>query len=195
MRIALNLSISAGPRERYALAWAAPVSLLAAAALVYILVTLVGGVRNYRHYHRALAELQDQERQLTFRETKARQELSRPQSREVVRQAQFINTLIDRRHFSLTALAMKVGKLLPTDVRLAGLSVAQQSEGPLVRFTVSGKGEEAVEDFLTNLEDSPEFRDVTVLNQGLEQPGNAAGTVNVTCSAYYVGEELGGKNK
>ncbi len=193
MRIALNLSISAGRRERYALAWAGPLSLLAVAALIYISIDLVGTVRDYRQYHRAATELQDQERQLSFREAKIRQELARPQSKELLRQAQFINTLIDRRHFSLTALAMKVGKLLPPDVRLVGLALSHQSEGPLVRFMVTGKGEEAVEDFLTNLEDSPEFRDVTVLNQGLEQPGNEAGTVTVTCSAYYVGEELGAK--
>ncbi len=195
MKIALNLSISAGLRERYGLAWSGPLSLLAMAALIYISADLVGTLRDYRQYHRAVAELQDQERQLSFREGKIHQELARPQSKELLRQAQFINALIDRRHFSLTALAMKVGKLLPPDVRLAGLALSHQPEGPLVRFMVSGKGEEAVEDFLTNLEDSPEFRDVTVLSQGLEQPGNEAGAVTVTCSAYYVGEELGAKSE
>src|SRR3974390_2817097 len=104
MNISVNLSISAGPRERYALAWALPVTLLAAAALVYIVFSLAGSLKDYRRYHRELSDLQDQERQLNVREVKIRQELTRPQSREVLRQAQFINTLIDRRHFSLTAL-------------------------------------------------------------------------------------------
>lgn len=195
MQVALNLSISTGPRERYAWAWAVPLSLSAAAALIYISMVLVGGLKNYRNYHRTLVGLQDQERQLNFREAKTRLELNRPQSKEVYRQAQFINTLIDRKHFSLTALAVRVGKLLPPQVRLTGLGVAQQPEGPLVRFTVSGNGEEAVEDFLGNLEDSPEFSDVSILNQALEQPGNPAGPVAVTCSAHYIGVEVGEKSK
>ena len=88
MQVALNLSISTGPRERYAWAWAVPLSLSAAAALIYISMVLVGGLKNYRNYHRTLVGLQDQERQLNFREAKTRLELNRPQSKEVYRQAQ-----------------------------------------------------------------------------------------------------------
>jgi hypothetical protein len=191
MKIALNLSVSASPRERYALAWAGPVALVALAGLVYLLSSGVSSYRDYRNFHRSLAELQELEGRLRYREAQLRQELNRPQSKEVYRQAQFINSLIDKKHFSLTDLAVKVSKFLPAQVRLMGLSLSHQPEGPLVRFTVAGNSQEAVEDFLGSLEDSPDFKDVAILNQGLEQPDNPAGTVNVTCSARYLGEGVG----
>jgi hypothetical protein len=64
-----------------------------------------------------------------------------------------------------------------------------------VRFVITGKSEEAIERFLSNLEDSPHFKDVAIINQGFEEAGAASELENIACSAHYLvgGSEAGGE--
>jgi len=187
MRVTLNLSIAPSPRERYALAWAVPAVLVASAVLLFFVFSAVRNVRTSRSVHRSQAELQTRERQLRDRETALRRNLDQPQFRHVFREAEFVNGLIEERQFSLTELTVKVAKLLPPSVRLTGLALSRESGESILRFAVTGRNEEAVESFLSNLEDSPDFGDVTIRNQGLEEEGAGKGQVTLTCTARYLG--------
>lgn len=187
MRITLNLSTAPSSRERYALAWALPVSLLGVAILVLLATSTLHGYREYRRVHRALLELQTAEARLRAREAALKQELERPQAQGVYRGVRFVNALIDQKRFSLAELTERVTKLLPPQVRLAGLALGEQGNEPVVRFTIVGNSEEAVEKFLTNLEDSSYFKNVAILNQGFEQEGSAGGGVTIACTAQYQG--------
>lgn len=187
MRISLNLSTSSGPRERYALAWAVPIALVALVCLLLLARSVLGNFSEYRRVHRDVVMLQEEEGRIRYRETTLRAELGRPQFSELFRATQFVNTLIDKKQFSLTELTAEVAELLPAQVRLAGFALAQPGSEPIVRFTVVGNNEEAVETFLSNLEDSPDFKDVAIVNEGFEEGSGAAGPVTIACTARYVG--------
>jgi hypothetical protein len=187
MKLALNLATAPSPHERYALAWAVPTAVVALAGLV--MLSLLAG-RNFREYRRVRQSVMEAERAeagLRSRELELRRELEQPQLRQVYRQVQFVNSLIDQKRFSVTELTGKVSKLLPGQVRLTGLALSRAQEDPVVRFTVAGNSEEAVELFLSNLEDSPDFAAVTIISQGFAQEGAGQGPVTIACAARYVG--------
>ena len=186
MRIALNLSITASPRERFALAWAIPATLVGLAGLLFVLNSTARVFRDYRTVHKSLAERLEQENRLRSREAALRKGLEQPQVREVLHQVQFVNTLIEKKQISLTELAAKVTELLPAQVRLTGLALVPQGDNLVVRFGVAGRDEEAVETFLSNLEDSPDFKDVAITSQGFVGEGGGSEGVTVACSARYL---------
>ncbi len=191
MKVILNLSTAPTPRERYALAWAVPVGLLGCAGLIFLCVSATRNIRDYREIHRDRLRLQNDEAALSQTENDLRKDLGQAPFRDIFRKTQFLNTLIGQKRFSLTELAVKVTKLLPADVRLTGLAFSQPGENSAVRIGVEGKSEEAVESFLTNLEDSPDFKDVAITNQGFEAGGSAGGLVIITCTALYLGGGTG----
>jgi Tfp pilus assembly protein PilN len=187
MKVALNLSMSERPRERFALAWALPAVLVGLGGLVCLSLSAVRMVREYQTAHNSFLKYQERENRLREREMALRRDLERPQFREVYREAQFVNKLIDeKKEISLTEMAAKVARLLPGEVRLTGLALAPQGGDLVVHFTITGRNEEAVETFLSSLEDSPDFKDVMIANRGFEQEGGQSAPVNIACTARYV---------
>lgn len=195
MNVAINLSSAVMPRERYALAWAAPTTLIAMAGLCYLSASVVKSLQAYATYHHELAEFQNRENRLREREAALRKNLEQPQFRKVLREAEFVNALIEKRQLSLTDLTEKAIKLLPGEARLTGLALSHPGEDYVVRFSVEGKSEEALENFLTHLEDSADFTEVMVTNQGSGAREAAGGGVVLTCTALYVGEAARGKTR
>jgi hypothetical protein len=187
MKITLNLATPPSPHERYGLAWAIPTVVVALVGMGLLAFFAQRNYRDYRTVHRSVLEMQQREAELRSRELSLRRELERPQFREVYRQAQFVNALIDQRRFSLTELTQKVSNLLPGEVRLTGLVLPQGGKEPVVRFAVVGNSEEAIEAFLSNLEDSSDFGDVAILDQGFAQESGTQGSVTVVCMARYLG--------
>jgi hypothetical protein len=192
MKITLNLSIAPSPRERYALAWAVPTSVLAVAGLVLLAVLAMRNFRQYRSARQARLDLQQIAATMQEHEAALKKNLERPQLREMYRQAQFVNVLINQKQSSLPELAAKVSNLLPAEARLDGLALAHAEEDPTVRLAVAGNSEEDIEKFLENLESSSDFTDVTVVSQGVAQEAEESGgrlPVTVVCTARYQGGE------
>ncbi len=190
MKVALNLSTSTHRRERYALAWAVPALLVGLAGLFLLIASTLRAAREYSDVHRSVAELEERLARMRGREVTLKRDLDQPQFRQIFREAQFVNQLIEKKQLTFTDLAARVTKLLPDHVRLTGLALGQQQDGSyLVRFTVTGQTEEAAENFLGNLEDSAEFKDITMPSQGFEPEGAGPGAVNITCTARYEPQE------
>jgi Tfp pilus assembly protein PilN len=187
MKITLNLATPPSPHERYGLAWAIPTVVVALVGMGLLAFFARRNYRDYRGVHRSVLEMQHREAELRSRELSLRRELEQPQFREVYRQAQFVNALIDQRRFSLAELTQKVSNLLPGEVRLTSLVLPQGGKEPVVRFALVGNSEEAIEAFLSNLEDASDFADVAVLNQGFAQESGTQGSVTVVCMARYLG--------
>jgi hypothetical protein len=187
MKITLNLATMPGARARYALAWTVPTIVIGVAALVLLSVAGARNFREYRAVRRSVAELQQVEAQVREQEMALRRDLERPQLRDMYRQTQFVNALIGRKQFSVSGLFEKVTPLLPAEVRLSGLTLTHAGKDLEVRFAVVGSSEEAVEKFLANLEDSRDFADVAILNQGFAQEGAEHEPVSISCSARYLG--------
>lgn len=185
MKIELNLALAESPREHYALWWAVPALVLGLAGLLYLGHSTTLDLRRYRDVHEELADYQEQEGRLRDREAALRKELEQPQNREVLREVQFVNGLIGRKKVSLTDLATRVSNLLPDDARLTGLALAPQADQLTVRFVITGKSVDAVESFISNLEDSSDFKDPVIANQGFEEEGGAGTPETITCSARY----------
>ncbi len=190
MKVTLNLAIPPSPRERYAFAWGIPAVFLALLVSAYLGLSTARSVRENREVQRERLKLQEREASLIKDEAEIRRDLDQPKSRKVLGTAQFFNALIDRKAFSLTEFAAKVTQLLPGSVRLTSLSLSQEGADRVARFVVAGSSEEAVENFLIHLEDSPDFKDVALLDQGVEQGSAAGEQVAITCTARYVRGEV-----
>jgi len=190
VRINLNLGKTENPFERYMFVWAVP-------ALVMVGLFLARGVyvagRDFlqvRRVEKSVLEYQGQISILRDRANRAQQMLVRPSTRELERKADFLNSLIDQKQVSLSEVTLKMSRLLPDEARLAGLSAVPTKTIPQVRVSVEGKTVEAVDTFLDNLEQSPDFSDIIVTGQAFEKPGPQGPLVALKCTAYYTGSRL-----
>ena len=189
MKVVLNLAIPPSARERYALYWAIPATLLGVTGLAFLLLFTVRSFREYRAVQKSVAEHQGRENTLRAQEMALRKQLEEPESRRLLDDVQFVNALIEKKRFSLTGLAADITDLIPDEVRLTGLALAPEGQELAVRFVITGKSEEAIERFLSDLEDSPHFKDVAIINQGFEQTGAASELENIACTAHYLAGE------
>lgn len=190
MRINLNLAVYQAAHERYALGWAVPVICGTLVAFLYLGGSALRTIRAYHQVDRSVADCQAQIRLLHDREQAAVRRLQQPQFQGVLREARYVNSLIDRRHLSLTELVAKLTGLLPADVRLATLSLSEGSDSPLVRMTIEGNHQEKVIAFVQKLEQSTDFSNPVISSEDPgEQGGGAApgGVARVICTATYSG--------
>ena len=185
----MNLAIPPRAGERYALYWAIPATLLGVTGLAFLLLFTVRSFREYRAVRKSVAELQGRENTLRAQETALRKQLEEPDSRRLVDDSQFVNALIEEKRITLTGLATDITDLIPDEVRLTGLALVPEGQELAVRFVITGKSEEAIELFLSNLEDSVHFKDVAIINQGFEQTGTASELENIACTAHYLAGE------
>jgi hypothetical protein len=191
MRINLNLAVHRAAHERYALGWALPVACGTLVALVYLGGAALRTIRAYNRVHRSVAECQAQISLQHDREKAVLRRLQQPQFQGVLREARYVNSLIDRRRqLSATELIAKLTQLLPADVRLATLSLSDGSHGAVVRMTIEGVRHEQVIAFVQSLEESPDFRDPAISSEDPGQQGGGAapgGLARVICTALYSG--------
>ncbi|HET7841359.1 MAG TPA: hypothetical protein VFM21_07130 [Terriglobia bacterium] len=186
MKVTLNLALLPSRRERYALSWAVPLALLSAVGLAVIIHRGVINVREYRVVQSDIVQARELNQRLSGQEKDLRRSVEQPEYQAISSQAQYLNSLIEDKKVSASDLVMRIGELMPDDVHLAAMSM-KQAKGSYVSFSVVGKNEEALEKFLTALEDSPDFQDLSVSSEGFQSQGEAAGSTSITCSARYVG--------
>jgi hypothetical protein len=192
MKTTLNLAFPSSARERYAIAWSVPLGVIGLIALVLLSLSALENYRSLRLTRTSLAAAQREEAQARAQEAALRQELERPQLREVYRYSRLINDVIGHREFSMLQLVTKVTQLLPEDVRLDGLELDLETKDRVVHLSVSAEKEESLEKFLVNLEDSPDFADVNVISHAVPDQKGEEGSdqATVACLVRYVG---GGK--
>jgi hypothetical protein len=186
VKIELNLVRPASRLERSASIWAPALIIASLALLVRILWSAWGGFVEFRNVHRSVltyrAEIADVQR----KEIHVSQVLHRTRTLTLYRQISFLNALIDRKQLSLSDLALRVIKLLPTQTRLESLALAETDQAPVVQFSVEGE-QDGVYAFLGNLEESPDFEAPGKVTEAIEQQGTNKGMVLLTCTARYVG--------
>jgi hypothetical protein len=187
VRINLNLGKTENPFEHYMAAWAAPALVIASLFLGRGFYIAGRDFLKVRRVEKSLLEYDGQISSLRDRANRAQQMLVKPSTRELQRKADFLNELISQRQVSLSEVTLKMSRLLPDEARLAGLSTVPTKTIPKVRVSVEGKTLEAVNTFLENLEQSPDFSDVIVTGQAFEKPGPQGTLVALKCTAFYSG--------
>jgi Tfp pilus assembly protein PilN len=189
MRVVLNLAIPPSAQERYALLWAVPATLLGVAGLTLVLMFSLRSYREYKVVKKSVDELQERDNVVRAQEMALRRQLDDPESRRVLDDVKFLNGLIEQKQVSLTGLAADITELIPDDVRLSVLDMAPDGQELALRFVITGKDAKAIERFLSNLEDSPHFKDVAIINEGFEEASTTSELENIACTAHYlVGE-------
>ena len=189
MKITLNLSPAASARDRYALGWAIPATMVGLAALFLLGRASFQEFRDYRGIRDQLAEVQKRNTELHNEEVTIRRKLEDPVYRDLLHRAKFVNTLIEERELSLTALSARLAGLLPEDAHLTGLALTspkKPGDEYAVRMGITARNEDAVETFINDLEDAPDFKDVSITNQGFQEQSSQPDQVNIVCTAYYL---------
>ncbi len=187
MKVSLNLARAQGFRRRHLLAWSVPTLCVAGLLMLRMIVGAESNWQEYRTVRAAADKEAGRQYDLLTREAALHRKLDEPDNRALLNEVRFINDLIDQRRLSFGELTDKVTALLPPQARLAGLSMPDASGDPLVHFAIEGASEEPVETFLTNLENSPDFKDLIITNQGFEEKESGGAPVSITCNARYVG--------
>jgi len=189
MKITLNLSLQASARDRYALAWTIPTTVAALAVLFLLGRASRQEYRDYRDIQIQVAEVQKRAEELRNQEAAARRKLEYPAYRETLRQAGFVNDLIAQRQLSMSDLSARLAGLLPPDAHLTGLQLSspkKPEDDYMVRMGITARGEDPVETFINDLEDSPDFKDVAIINQGFQEESSQGQMVNLICTARYL---------
>ena len=127
--------------------------------------------------------------ELRNQEAAIRKKLEDPAYRKLLLEAQFVNKLIDQRVLSLTELSARLAGLLPEDAHLTGLALTspkKPGEDYLLRLGITAKSEDAIDTFLNDLEDAPDFKDVSITNQGFQEEGSQAQQIILLCTARYL---------
>jgi len=187
MKVNLNLARAQGFRQRHLVAWSVPVLAIAVILMLRMIVGAEANLGEYRGVRASADKEAGRQMDLLTREAGLHRKLDEPDNRALLNEVHFINELIDERRLSFGELTDKVTALLPPQARLAGLSMPDATGDPLVHFAIEGSSEEPVETFLTNLENSPDFKDLIITNQGFEEKESGGAPVSITCSARYVG--------
>ncbi len=189
MKIALNLSPRSSARDRYALGWGIPATLLGVAALVILSRASLREYREYRTAQTQLTQIQGRVDDLARQEADMRRKLDEPAARDLRTRAKFLNELIAERRVSLAEVSSRLAGLLPSDARLSSLAFASP-KGPTgdygVRIGITAKGEEAIETYMNDLEDSPDFKDISIENQTIKEDPSQGSEINVVCNARYL---------
>ena len=189
MKITLNLSPAPSLRDRYALVWAIPATLVGLAVLVVLSRSSLREYREYQGNQEQIAKVQRRSEELSRRESDIRRKLEDPVYQKLLYRAHFVNKLIDERQLSLSDLSARLAGLLPEDAHLTGLALTppkKPGDDYAVRLGITAKGEDAVETFINDLEDSPDFKDVAIINQGFQEDTSQGQQVNLICTARYL---------
>lgn len=189
MKITLNLSPAESLRDRLALAWAIPAILLGIVALILLGRGSRREYRDYREVQSQLLKVQTRSTDLQNQEAVIRKKLEDPAYRQLLLQAKFVNKIIDDRKLSLTQLNSRVAGLLPEDAQLTGLTLMspkKTGDDYAVRLGIDARGEDAIETFINDLEDSVDFKDVSIVNQGFQEDTPQGEEISVICTARYL---------
>ena len=189
MKITLNLSPAPSARDRYALVWAIPATLIGLTALILLGRVTLREFRQYRTIEGQLADVQKRSAELQNQEASIRRKLDEPASNDLLHRAKFVNTLIDQKQLSLADVSARIAGLLPEDAHLMGLTLSgpkKVGDDYMLRMGITAKNEDAIETFINDLEDSPDFKDVSIINQGFQEESSQPEQVNIVCSARYL---------
>ena len=187
MKTTLNLALPSSARDRYALMVWLPVAAVGLVVLVFLGTSALSDFKSLQRARSSLETVRREDSHIRGQEAALRQDLARPQLREVYRYSRVINGAIGKREFSMLRLMQNLTQLLPDDTRLDGLEIDLENPDRVVRLAVSAESEESLEKFLVNLEDSPDFADVNVLSHGLPNTNQSGGDLaTVACQVRYV---------
>ncbi len=197
MKISLNLATNPSLRDRYALAVSAPTAAIALMVLIFLTHSVWV---NYKAYRAAQAQAADDAREqaaLQQKEADLRRYLGQPKYSGTFREVKFVNALIAQKKLSVPELFAKVADLLPVDVKLVRLLYAEGIDSAAVRMEVTGRSQEALDEFVNNLEKSPDFASPTVGAVGFDKQNSsgAAGGVTMSCQARYLGATPSGESE
>jgi hypothetical protein len=189
MKITLNLSPRSSARDRYALGWGIPATLVGVAALVILSRASLREYREYRAAETQISQIQGRVDDLARQEADMRRKLAEPASRDLRTRARFLNELIAKRQVSLAEVSSRLAGLLPADARLSTLTFVSPKDSTgdySVRIGITAKGEEAIETYMNDLEDSPDFKDISIENQTIKEDPSQGSQINVVCNARYL---------
>lgn len=191
MKITLNLANPPNLHERYGLKLAVPAFFGGVLLAGLLGPYLARDYREYAELRRDVRRLETRRAELAERTRDLQASLRQPRAQGTLREVEFVNALINRKRLSLSDLTMKLAALLPPEVRLSNLIMLRAGNDSDLRFQLSGKSEEALEAFMKNLHDSPDFADPTFTSEGSEQEGPGAGTITIVCQTHYIGLRAG----
>ena len=186
MKLNLNLATRRGARRQDSL----PIVFLGLAAgtvgLVLMLISLAFDFAELRKVSRAIEPLRAHYSDLTQEAQSLQDSFRQPESRAKVQRTRFANSLIEHKGFSVVKLITALEAVMPAQVPLSALSLDRLGPQASLRLTATARTEKDLTTFLSQLETSPDFREV-ILGSESSSPEAPTENLNLNLTFFYVG--------
>lgn len=161
--------------------------LLGTVALAFLLISLVRVNGKIDQIEGSLSQLRAEQADLDRKERNLEGRFEHPSSRITIEESKIINSLIQRKRFSVVELAETLEATLPQQVRLTSVSVRLDEAEPLVHVVALARRERDLLRFLTRLESSEYFRDVLPRTESSTSAETPNEYVSINLTVRYVG--------
>jgi type IV pilus assembly protein PilN len=108
-----------------------------------------------------------------------------PENEKLNERASYLNTLIDARSFNWTQMFMDLERILPGGVRIVSIEPKQNKGRIEVKLTVGANDDEAKVKFLRAIEESKQFKNITLEKDSLPDRANNSGQKLLQLTAEY----------
>jgi Tfp pilus assembly protein PilN len=187
-----RLNLATAPLENQRRFWTVALG-VGLPALVIFAVLAAATYRDWRSTRERRAEvarLESELRDFQRRRTDLEKYFAKPETRQVMERASFLNGLIEQRSFPWTKMFMDLEHELPEGVHVVSLSPRMQAGGVEVHMVVGAASDRGKLEFLRTLENSSEFTNLVVVSESRpSRQEDATDTVKVELVAQYAASE------
>lgn len=186
MKLNLNLATRRGARRQDSL----PTVFWGLAAgtfgLILMFVSLGIDFAKVRKVSRAIEPLRAKHSRLTQKAQALQNSFNQPESQAILQRTHFANALIEHKGFSVVNLITALEAVMPAQVRLSSLSLERLGPQASVRLTATARTEKDLTTFLSQMETSPNFREV-ILGSETSSPEAPTKNLNLNLTFIYAG--------
>jgi Tfp pilus assembly protein PilN len=190
MKPRLNLATAPLENQRRFLAVAFGVGLPALLIFAVLAGAAYSDWRSTRERRAEVARLESELRDFERRRADLENSFAKPETKQVMERAAFLNGLIEQRSFPWTKMFIDLERELPAGVHVVSLSPRMQAGGVEVHMVVAAASDRGKLEFLRTLESSSEFTDLVVVSETRpSRQEDTTDTVKVELVAQYSAAE------
>jgi type IV pilus assembly protein PilN len=186
----LNINLATQPYEdirKFLARWGLLTLLLAAATALLVVLA----VRNYRDSKIINSQISDLHQKMDALEkdrAKAIATLNQPGNKTVAEKSHFLNDAIQRKSLSWTRIFMDLERMMPSGLHVVSIRPQFSKKGHLgITLRVGGSSHEKAIELVRRMEESPTFRNATLISEQMNPAGSgAADPVQFEINSTYI---------
>jgi len=186
MRLNINLATQPYEDVRKFLARWGLLTLLLAAATALVVFIAVRNWRDSRNINAQISELHQKMDALDKDRATAIATLNEPENKTVAEKSHFLNEAIQRKSVSWTRIFMDLERMMPNGLHVVSIKPEFARDNRLgLRLQVGGTSHEKAIELVRRMEDSPTFKQATLVSEQMQMPGQSGDPVLFEITSNY----------